>query len=345
VVKALARVAVVAAGVAAGVAACQGTSRDAPPATPRRDAGHAAVLSKDPDQNVPDPPTREAPPVKPEEPEPLDDKATDKAEVELGAIAAWQAVVDRTLYLERRGQHGVIAGRLGEAIFDKPGAAATTGGDAGVADAGVADAGVADAGPRGDGGPPFDAGPTPTPYRWLIDDSDGNGALAVRVALGTAKAKAGDRIAVRGAWALDDQRRWFWRAEQVSPLPAAPASKLKEAPVAPGHEVSAGPLPPGARTISLAKDNDVVYFQVVGPPPAVDGDGWKVADELGNPPVALLNLPGERATYGGQDMRAADERWTLRRGVTYWVRIGAIHRHGADKPATINARTAPIRVL
>jgi hypothetical protein len=61
--------------------------------------------------------------------------------------------------------------------------------------------------------------------------------------------------------------------------------------------------------------------------------------------VALLNLPGERATYGGQDMRAADERWTLRRGVTYWVRIGRIRRHGVDKPATINARTAPIRVL
>jgi hypothetical protein len=61
-------------------------------------------------------------------------------------------------------------------------------------------------------------------------------------------------------------------------------------------------------------------------------------------------------------MRAADERWTLKRGQTYWVRIGKIRkrdksderrtRSGAeggaqvgDKPALINARTAPIRVM
>ena len=68
-----------------------------------------------------------------------------------------------------------------------------------------------------------------------------------------------------------------------------------------------------------------------------------MADELGNPTVALLELPGERPSYGGQDLRASDERWQLRRGQTYWVRLGHFHKHG-DKPTTVTARTAPIRV-
>ena len=55
-------------------------------------------------------------------------------------------------------------------------------------------------------------------------------------------------------------------------------------------------------------------------------------------------LPGERASYGGQDLRTPDERWSLRRGVTYVVRLGHIHKH-EGKPATINARSAPVRVL
>ena len=87
-----------------------------------------------------------------------------------------------------------------------------------------------------------------------------------------------------------------------------------------------------------------MYFQIVGPAPASDGDGWQIADQLGSPTVAVMNLPGERASYGGQDMRAADERWQLKRGQTYWVRIGKLHKH-TDRPTTVNARTAPIRVL
>ena len=58
-----------------------------------------------------------------------------------------------------------------------------------------------------------------------------------------------------------------------------------------------------------------------------------------------MNLPGERPSYGGQDMRAPDERWQLRRGQTYWVRIGKLRKRGADKPPLVNARTAPVRVL
>ena len=44
-------------------------------------------------------------------------------------------------------------------------------------------------------------------------------------------------------------------------------------------------------------------------------------------------------------LRAPDERWQLKRGQTYWVRLGHLHKHGPDKPLTINARTAPVRVM
>jgi len=182
-----------------------------------------------------------------------------------------------------------------------------------------------------------------TPYVWLIDDTEGNGALGIRILLGD-KAKQGDRIAAGGAWQLDVERRWYWKPDAIQPLPPAPPSEPKDPPPpAPGHAIATGPLPPGARTAGVARDNDAIYFQIAGPPPQSDGDGWQIADQLGSPTALVLNLPGERASYGGQDMRAPDERWQLRRGQTYWVRIGVLHRR-TGKPATVNARTAPVRV-
>jgi hypothetical protein len=179
---------------------------------------------------------------------------------------------------------------------------------------------------------------------WLIDDTDGNGTLGIRIALGD-QAREGQRIAAGGAWQLDDERRWFWKADTVQPLPPAPAGDLKEPPPpAPSHAIATGELPADARAISAARDHDVVFFQIVGPPPISEGDGWQVGDKPGGPPVAVMNLPGERASYGGHDLRGADERWQLRRGQTYWVRIGKVRRRSADKPATVNARTAPVRV-
>jgi hypothetical protein len=235
-----------------------------------------------------------------------------KAIAELGAIPAWQAVVARAQLTARLGAHGVVFGTLGPPIE------VSVGGDAGLAT---------------------------TPYAWLADDTEGNGALAIRVALGAkaGDAKAGDRVALGGAWALDPERTWFWKADAVSPLPAAPTD-AKDPRRPPGHAVMNGDLPAGAKPISKADEGDVVWFQVVGAAPASDGDGWPVADELGNPVYALLDLPGERASYGAQDMRTSDERWQLKRGSTYVVRIGPVHHHGSDKPATIHARTAPIRV-
>ncbi|HMG20463.1 MAG TPA: hypothetical protein VK607_04070 [Kofleriaceae bacterium] len=247
---------------------------------------------------------------------------------ELGAIPAWQAVVDRAQLLGRRGLHGVVYGRVGPAVL----VAATAPPPSPPVDAGLVPS------------PPVDAGLVPSPHVWLIDDTDGNGALGIRIAV-NGKAREGDRIAAGGAWQLDPERRWFWKPDAIQPLPPAPASDVKDPPPpVPGHAIATGALPPGARTASVARDNDAIYFQIVGPSPASDGDGWQIADQLGSPAVLVLNLPGERSTYGGQDMRAADERWQLRRGQTYWVRIGRLHKH-AGKPTQVNARTAPIRVL
>ena len=233
---------------------------------------------------------------------------------DLGAVSAWQAVVDRAQYLARRGQHGVVFGTLGEVVSV----------------------------------PVPDAGVQPTDYQWLVDDTEGNGALAIRVALGSraASVKAGDRVALGGSWVLDDARKYFWKVDELTRLPPAPPSDLKDPPVPPGsHEIAQLPLPPGSRTISVARDNDIVYFMVIGRPPAIDGEGWPIGDGPGTPVSALLNLPGERPSFGAQDFRTPDERWRLKRATVYWVRIGKVRRpNGPDKPAYINARTAPVKM-
>ena len=59
---------------------------------------------------------------------------------------------------------------------------------------------------------------------WLVDDTEGNGALAIRVMLGKHGAKQGDRVALGGAWMLDDARHWYWKVDQLTPLPPAPPS-------------------------------------------------------------------------------------------------------------------------
>jgi hypothetical protein len=233
-----------------------------------------------------------------EEPEHVD---PGKQLAELGAVPAWQAVVDRTQYLERRHQKGVVYGTL----------AAGSGSDT-----------------------------------WLVDDTEGNGSLAIRAQLAR-PGNAGDRVALAGAWAVDDAHHWYWHATSSTELPAIAAGSntgSNVAPSPPGHVIANGALPAGARPISKADDGAAVYFTLAGPAPVLDGDGWPVADELGNPVAAIVTLPGEHASYGAQDMRTPDERWTLKRGQTYWVRVGIVHKHGLDKPMTTMARTPPVRV-
>ena len=157
-------------------------------AAPRVETGSSAApsdahLVRDGDEQ--DEPRADAR-VKVDEPEPAPDPG--KQIYGLGAVPAWQAVVDRNLYLDRRGQHGVVYGTLGEPIT--------------IPASGSGDAALA---------------AVATPYVWLVDDTEGNGALAIRV-LPASLAKAGDRIAFAGAWALDEQRHYFWKASLASPL-------------------------------------------------------------------------------------------------------------------------------
>lgn len=305
------------------VAACQGqgtsgsgagSASGSSPSEPPIDSG----FGKLPEDAAPSEPPQDAR-AKVEEPEPPD---PGKRIAELGAIPAWQAVIDRAQYLGRRKQRGVVYGRVGPAIM-VPAPPQPDAGSAGSAAA---------------------AAPVASPYVWLVDDTEGNGTLGIRVLL-DGRAKEGDRVALGGAWELDDKRTWFWRVDKVEPLPPGPTTDLKDPPApVPSHTIVNGDLPQGARTITVARDNDAVYFQIVGPSPITEGDGWPVANELGDVTFALLSLPGERPSYGGQDMRAPDERWQLKKGQTYWVRIGKIRKRGPDQPVVINARTAPVRV-
>jgi hypothetical protein len=290
---------------AVALAACQGHDGGSQnQAAAKKDAAVVTHSTDDADST-------DAPPAADEPQEPAPDPG--KLIADLGAIPAWEAVVARGEYLARRGQHGIVYGALGPAI-EMP-------------------------------DPATDGGLVASPYTWLVDDTEGNGALAIRVALGKHTAKQGDRVALAGAWKLDDALHYFWEVAELTQLPPAPPSDLKEPASPPGHAIQDGSLPPGAHTISVAKDNDIVYFQVTGRPPLVDGDGWPIADQLGNPAVALLNLPGERPSFGAQDFRTDDERWHLKRAVNYWVRIGKIRKNkDPEKPASINARTAPVRL-
>ncbi len=286
------------------------------PDPPQADAAIVAVAEHDAGGGALD----DAGAPRPDDPDPPIDPG--KVIAELGAIPAWQAVVDRAQLLGRRGQHGVVYGRIGPVILI-PATPDPTAVDAGV---------------------PAKPAMVPSPYVWLVDDTDGNGSLGIRVALAGKEAKPGDRVALGGSWQLDDARRWYWKLDSFQQLAPAPPSDLKDPkPAEPGHAIVLGNLLPGSRTISVARDGDAVYFQIVGPTPANEGDGWLVADELGNVPFAMLTLPGERASYGGQDMRTPDERWQLKKAQTYLVRIGKIRKR-VDKPAIIHARTGPIRV-
>ena len=102
-------------------------------------------------------------------------------------------------------------------------------------------------------------------------------------------------------------------------------------------------MPSGSRAVSHGKDGGVSVFGVIRAP-AGEGDGWLIGDDSFGAPVATLTLPGERPSYGGHDLRHDDERWHLKRAVTYWVRIDRIRRRSPDAPATIRAVTAPMKL-
>ncbi len=205
-----------------------------------------------------------------------------------GAVPAWSAVPDRYRWLDRRGDRGAIYGTLGAA----------------------------------------DAG-----YRWLIDDTAGAGSLAVRTVLPDSAMKLADgqRVLLHGAWAVDAEHRWYWKVYGASRLPALAAPDLgggkADDPETPkliaakhGHVIDVAATDQWRAVSKVLNRGGAVGFQVVRGPRR-PGDGWAVADRSHHTATAVLLLPGERDTYGGQDYLTPDERWSLDPKVFYVVRV------------------------
>jgi hypothetical protein len=181
--------------------------------------------------------------------------------------------------------------------------------------------------------------------RWLIDETEGDGALAIRVALPAwVQIAAGRRAVAWGAWTVDDERRWVWRADRVALVPGSEEPATPGAPIgvlAPGVVAAA---PDGAVAVSQVAGAGAIVFEVVGAPRR-PGDGWQIADGARQPPAALLLLPGEREPYGGQDLLGAGERWSLARGERYTIEVGRFRR--PRDPATLpllRAVSSPRRI-
>lgn len=213
-----------------------------------------------------------------------------------GAIPAWRGVVDRARYLARRGQRGALYGRL------------------------VTVDGV----------------------RWLVDEAEGAGALGARVDLGGATDLTdGDRLVAWGAWTVvpapgGSARHWVWAADEIARLPA------RAAPVAdgyaatrPGHDLESVEhlAQPAVVVESVPRRGGGIVFEVVSGPHH-RGDGWTIAGRSHWPAAAILDLPGDEESYGGQDLRADDERWHLQRKVRYVLRVARWRppRHPGDLP-------------
>jgi hypothetical protein len=257
-------------------------------------------------------------PVGPTGPDVADELPDPGAQIEaLGAIPAWQVVVDRDSYLARREQHGVVYGVIGDAVPQVELSVVGAGPDAGTIVAQPAD------------------------LVWLLDDTEGAGALGVRVKLpATPPVVAGARVAVRGAWKVDDARRWYWDGTEVVSLKGEPM----KVGAGPSHAVAAADPPGGwsrVRTPDKAVEGDLVAF-TVREKPVREGDGWAASNERWGEIVAYIRLPGERPSYGGHDLRADDERWALKKGGTYWVQAGKIRRREGQVPV-IEAVTPPVR--
>lgn len=172
---------------------------------------------------------------------------------------------------------------------------------------------------------------------WLVDEAEGDGALANRLRLPEGmEVEPPLRALVWGAWVGADGR-WTWVADRVARLgPAAPP------PRSPGLTAAPGEPPADAVPVSqVDRRGGPVTFAVVGAPETAN-DGWRIADEPGAEPVARLFLPGERESYGAQDFRTGEERWQLEPGGRYAVTVGRTMRVlGSDLPA-LRATGAPI---
>jgi hypothetical protein len=229
---------------------------------------------------------------------------------DMDAVPVWNAVVNRGDYLGRRGKQGTIHGRLGEPVSGESGA-----------------------------------------YRWFIDDTEGSGALGVRLAYDPDLApEPGQRLLVWGAWEVDRELRWYWKATRMARLEARDSDIPAEARSEPGHVIAAMATPPqGAIPVSEAvaepppQPADIIFE--ITRVPANRFTGWEIGDRTRWKPVARLHLPGERESHGAQDLRSPGEYWRLERNTRYVVRVQRIAPPKPGVRTTLKAINAPRRVV
>lgn len=181
--------------------------------------------------------------------------------------------------------------------------------------------------------------------RWLVDETEGAGALAIRVVVDDRLELAeGQRLVAWGAWWVDDAQRWYWKADRVAGLaPRGDGVPAGDAAM-PGLDIAMIPAPPeGAEPVSQRTTPGDILFQVRAVP-AEPTDGWEIADRSSDEPVARLLLPGERPSYGAQDYRSPDEHWRLERGVPYVVRVKRFRPSRDGEPILMRAVDAPRRI-
>lgn len=271
------------------VFACSGSRDTAAPAGPPADAAARP-------EPTPEPEPEPAPEL-----EQLALEGSDEAETlrRLGAVPAWQAVVERGQYLARRGQQGVVFGRLGALVAE-------------------------------------------TAQRWLIDETEGEGALAIRLGFDPRLVvEEGQRVAAWGAWHLDPEQRWYWQAERMALLSAAGGQPSALAPglVIPVIEHA----PETAVPVSQLAAEGEILFEIRSKP-RDPTDGWEIRDPGDTKAVARLLLPGDQPSYGSQDYRIPDEHWRLAPGTLYTVAVRRQRNPRADALPVLYARGIPRQV-
>ena len=174
---------------------------------------------------------------------------------------------------------------------------------------------------------------------WLADESRGDGALAIRVAVPAELAvKPPFRAVVWGAWRAEGDH-WVWAAQRIEKLRGGAALPARN----PGLVPMPGAAPAGALPISelSAAGGDALFVPVAEPLRA--HAGWPVADTADADAALILFLPGEDPIYGGQNYLGADERWQLEVGQLYSAPIGR-RRRQSDSLHEVRATAPPVAV-
>ncbi len=172
----------------------------------------------------------------------------------------------------------------------------------------------------------------------LVDESTGQGALAIAVRLPEKTTfPLPQRVVIEGAWAVESEH-WIWQAKAVQGLSESDTNTDFD--VEPGLEARKEKPPGKIVSASRITREGAIAFRVLRPPKRA-GDGWLIADDFGGPAVARLLLPGEKASYGNQSAISADEQWKLERGKRYWVEIRAFRARVVGSIPTFYATSLP----